>query len=865
VGATVADDSSEGGFLASGGACRPGETLSGRYRIVRFIARGASGAVYEADDLVVGTPVALKVLHPERATSSTAIERLHRELALARRITHRNVCRLHDVGEDAGRIFLTMELLDGETLAERIARGPINVTELDMIAEQLVAALGAAHAEGVVHRDFKPQNVILVDARVVVTDFGLARSTVDEDDVMSLTADTAMIGTPAYMAPEQVEGRDATAASDVYALGVVLFELATGKPPFREATGLATATARLHRDPPRIVRADLDPRWRAVIARCLARDPAARFPTAHAVLDARHRRARRSRISMVLVAGVLAATSIGSIAFVSRTPATARAIDQPLFFPPKLRPASTSAARMFDQANAALAIGDREAARTHLETAAASSPDDPIAQAGLAELLGELGYRERAEEANRRATRSRSALDGEALAYVNAVDTSFRDPAARIAALEALVASAPAQASYRERLVTAYVLAAKPERARTALDNVLLAPFEEAMLEAAIAGVNSETMAALAHGIHAMNLAPPDSRRNDHARALVVVGEARYRLGDVRGAKRELRRALSLGDVGVQLRARANLASIEHAGNDLLAGANEYAAQAALLRTVGDRARLASVLMDGATQFAEAGEPDTAESMIAEARVHAMAISSAVELAWVDAQEARIASWRGQLERARTLAERAYHAGLAVGRPGIVGNSFFTWTMVLLEHDDPIALSKMRALRTETIERIVDCVAALREGDLDRAERIANTMKTLETYEGRMALMVLAQVAILRGRLDEGDEILERIEANLRVESNSLVVRERVEHAHAMLGVKRGNTAEALARLDGYIARTAKAGLALAETRSLGVAAVLAIEAKRPDAAQRAATAIARAGELGMRRTGREVRDALAR
>ncbi|MFN0253907.1 MAG: protein kinase domain-containing protein [Kofleriaceae bacterium] len=865
MGATVGDDLSEGVQSANGEACKPGETLSGRYRIVRFIARGATGAVYEADDLVVGTSIAIKVLHPERACSSTAIERLHRELALARRITHRNVCRLHDVGEDSGRVFLTMELLDGETLAARIARGPIGGEELDEIATQLVAALSAAHNEGVVHRDFKPQNVILVEDRVVVTDFGLARSTFDEDDAISLTGDTAMIGTPAYMAPEQVEGRDATIASDVYALGIVLFELASGQPPFREATALATATARLHRTPARIIRDDLDPRWRATIARCLERDPAARFSTAQAVLDARHGRAKRRPrvVAITLVCAIVAAGAIGFAFLQPRNDAgvTIAPID---FFPSSVRPESTKAKVMFDRANAALAVGDREQARRHLEVAVANSPDDPIAQAGLSEVLGTLGYRERSEEASRRAMRFHEQLDEEPRAYVKAIDAASRDDATEVAALEKLVAIAPHPA-YRVRLANIFVKQAKPDLAERALDGMRMPPIAAALFDATIAEARSEPTAALAHAIRAMTLAPSTTRPNQHAMALLHAAAAHWRLEDLASATRDYLRAIELGDTGVQLRAREGLMDLEGTSDDLVAGANRYKEQAALLRTLGDREYLASTLMDGASLFAEIGYFGDAEAMMAEARTHATAISSAVEVARVDALEARMASWRGQLERARTLAERAYHAGHAVERPGIQGNSFYTWTIVLLEYDDPSALANMRALRTETTERLVDCVAAFREGDLDRAERIGHALATFETYEGRIAHMLIAQVAIIRGRLDEAEAALAKVEARLDGERRSLVVRERLEHSWAMLGTKRGNVAAALARFDAYIESCASVGLALAAVRSGGAAAVLAIEGRSPDAKQRAAAAIARAEELGMKRTAREVREALAR
>ena len=261
------------------GTLASGALLGGRYRIARFLGAGGMGEVYAAADVVLGTTIALKILRAELAGSTVARARFRREMALARKVTSAHVCRLHDVGEHDGGVFLTMELLEGRTLAEHL-RGadPLTVAEVERIAAQLVAGLAALHAAGVVHRDFKPGNVMVTDGgrRAVITDFGLARAAADGD--VAVTAELGLLGTPAYMAPEQVEGRPATPASDVYALGVTLFELLTGTVPFRAETALATATARLHRAPPRpsSVRADVPARWDAIVARCLARDPSRR-------------------------------------------------------------------------------------------------------------------------------------------------------------------------------------------------------------------------------------------------------------------------------------------------------------------------------------------------------------------------------------------------------------------------------------------------------------------------------------------------------------------------------------------------------------------------------------------------------------
>src|SRR5262249_25430250 len=191
-----------------------GVVLAKRYRIVRFIARGGMGEVYEAEDQELGERVALKTIHPDRVGDQRAVDRFKREIFLARKVTHRNVCRLFDVGFHDTTTFLTMELLEGETLAQRIHEaGRFSAAAALPIVQQMAAALDAAHAAGIVHRDFKSQNVMLCGARVVVTDFGLARGPHGGEDA-PLSRSGEIVGSPGYMSPEQVEGREVGPAAD---------------------------------------------------------------------------------------------------------------------------------------------------------------------------------------------------------------------------------------------------------------------------------------------------------------------------------------------------------------------------------------------------------------------------------------------------------------------------------------------------------------------------------------------------------------------------------------------------------------------------------------------------------------------------
>jgi len=315
----------------------PGESIARRFTILRFIAEGGMGTVYEANDVKLRSRVALKVIRGRIATDAPALERFRREVLLARRISHPNVCRvyeLYDATTTAGVPihFLTMELLEGETLSQRILRqGRLTTAEALPLVRQLCEGLTAAHAEGVIHRDFKSSNVMLVprgrasgestapSTRVAITDFGIARAAqagAEETGSGQLTGGAGLLGTPAYMAPEQVSGGEATPATDIYALGVVLYEIVTGKLPFTGATALAVATKRLNEAPPHpeATTPGLDARWSAALLRCLAREPERRFKSAMDILPELERHPRRwprlASINGLVLAGALVALAL---------------------------------------------------------------------------------------------------------------------------------------------------------------------------------------------------------------------------------------------------------------------------------------------------------------------------------------------------------------------------------------------------------------------------------------------------------------------------------------------------------------------------------------------------------------------------
>ncbi|HEX7313138.1 MAG TPA: serine/threonine-protein kinase [Pyrinomonadaceae bacterium] len=262
-----------------------GTILNERYRVVGLLGRGGMGEVYRAEDLTLGQPVALKFLPAALSADAAALARFHREVRVARQISHRNVCRVYDIGEAEGSQFLSMEYVRGEELSSVLKRfGRLPADKATEIARQLCAGLAAAHEAGVLHRDLKPSNVMIDEkGDVRVTDFGLAGL------LEEFGEGAALEGTPEYMSPEQLAGKELNERSDIYSLGLVLYELYTGRkaftaPTLSEILRLRKAESMPER-PSTIVR-DLDPLVERVVERCLAPDPKERPSSALQVANA---------------------------------------------------------------------------------------------------------------------------------------------------------------------------------------------------------------------------------------------------------------------------------------------------------------------------------------------------------------------------------------------------------------------------------------------------------------------------------------------------------------------------------------------------------------------------------------------------
>lgn len=264
---------------------QPGVLFGGRYEILNVLGQGGMGAVYKARDRELDRLIALKVIRPELATDPAILQRFKQELILARNITHKNVVRIYDLGEAEGIRFISMEYVDGQDLRSLLRRaGKVSPKEAIAVVEQVCRALDAAHSEGVIHRDLKPQNIMRdKHGRIVVMDFGLARSLGDT----GLTQTGAIVGTLEYMSPEQALGSNLDQRSDIFSVGLIFFELLTGKAPYKADTAIASLMKRTREDAQSAsdVDASVPRSLSAIVGRCLEREPANRYHSAVELLQ----------------------------------------------------------------------------------------------------------------------------------------------------------------------------------------------------------------------------------------------------------------------------------------------------------------------------------------------------------------------------------------------------------------------------------------------------------------------------------------------------------------------------------------------------------------------------------------------------
>lgn len=618
-----------------------GRLLAGRYRIIGLVGEGGMGLVYRAVDEQLGLTVAVKVLRPELSADQRLVERFRRELVLARQVTHRNAVRIHDIGREGDLLFLTMDFVEGQSLLTVLRdEGRLEPGRVVDITRQLASALEVAHEAGVVHRDLKPGNVLIQPAgRVCVSDFGVACSS----GVHDLTRAGMVVGTPAYLSPEQARGGDLDGRSDLYALGLLLFEMLAGRLP----SSRPGATREQRGGPPpdlRKLRPDVPRHLAWIVQRLLQPDPARRFQSAREVLDALDGKLRppalgvlrgRSRLAAAVAVPVLALLLTAGSTYFPRTPAgtarspssavaTASIVDTtPLRIeePPVPVTPSAAALRAWTQGREHLLRREDAEAVSAMQRAVAADPSLTAAWVGLARAQMGLGQQDAAREAARRAVASVGPRSGRATWEARA--------------LEARLRGEPEQA---REIVSAWVARAPHDL--------------EAYVDLAeISGEAGDLAAAIATLRRVVTADP------DHPRAWLLLAKHSILAGDSRSAIDEaLVHALRIQE---RLQSDPGRAEVYNALGvayndlgDLDHAADSYKKAVEIRRQLGDRRGLAASLRNLAAIDAVRGEPERAEERLAEALTLVQALGDLAGLADLSNDLGLLSEERGHYQEA---------------------------------------------------------------------------------------------------------------------------------------------------------------------------------------------------------------------
>lgn len=652
-----------------------GDVLAGRYRVLRFLAEGGMGEVYEVEDLELGGRLAAKTVRTDVARQPEALERFRREIQLARRVTHPNVCRIFDLAHHPsptpgapGTVFLTMQLLVGETLSARIARGGAMTPEQALpIVRQIAAAVGAAHDVGVVHRDLKPANVLLEPGkdgaeRAVVTDFGLARTETGDGDGATMTAAGFFLGTPAYIAPEQLVGGATSPATDLYALGIVMFEMLTGRVPFQGDTALATAVKRLQEAPPspRELSKGVDARWEGAILRCLEREPQDRFASAAELVRALEEQVvaapppapvipvsapaqTRGRWAKLVGLAALILVSFGVLAYRIQSWRQEQALREELLAttpPPATKappaaaepslawvpgaggpgaPTHPEAAALYEAGLERLAAFDAAGAREVLERAATLDPDNALVHAALATAWANLGHEAKSATAARRALELAGNLpQDQRLLIEGRVAEAARDWQRATEIYRSLVRAFPDDLDHRLRLAAAERIAGQGEEARATLEQVRRLPAAAAeapridLAEAAVAEAAGDFARQLALAERAATAAAERGVRATTAQARLSACRALRQLGRLDDGRAACEAARGLfaeaGDSAGVADALGQSANLLYDQGDLPGAVRLFEQALGKYRTIGNRYAEAGLLNNLAVVLRRQGE-----------------------------------------------------------------------------------------------------------------------------------------------------------------------------------------------------------------------------------------------------------------
>ncbi len=746
---------------AGGTSLRIGEVASGRFRVDAFLARGGMGEVFAATDLELGEVIALKTIRPEIARDSEAIERLKREVSLARRITHTHICRVFDFwvhrrGRARPIHFITMEHLAGERLDERIARvGALPRQEALRIGREIVAALVSAHRAGVVHRDLKPANVMLAP-RTVVTDFGIA-SAIDharEEDARPLGDQTRSQrwGTPGYTPPEAL--RDATPigpAADLYAFGVVFFELLFGRRPAGEARDAFEADLAM-----------LPPRLAAVLRRCLSSEPEERPASAEEIEEA--------------LAPIEVAESSGA----RSTPAGAT---DRAWFNPRLandsRPRGDEASAEYNAGLEDLTASRYDESIAHLERAIECEPDFALAYSALAESWSVLGYETRAIAAARQAFLRSGTLDRLSRIEIEARYRRLTGEWTRAMQLQrALALHSPADPELWIRLATLALDAGETtealeaiEELRAVVDATVDARVE--LLEAEQAWIAGERARQREKAEQALATAERTGQARVEARARYLLATALFHLGHFDAAEEHFLRAReSFTDDprGVALTQFALALLYRNRGRSQEAR-QCYESVLEAARSRGQRRDMAGAISNLAGVYMGAGDAATARQFCEDAIREFRELGSQRNLMRTQIMLAIVQSTEGDYEGARA----AYRDSLQVARRlkdpfsalwalQSIANACSTWgrhgeahraaeesRRIAEQLGDPVQVAHSSVFASYSLA----AWGRLHEADRELDAALATLERVGDLVRVASSRLMSGQVALLTGRVEE--------------------------------------------------------------------------------------------------------------
>lgn len=790
-------------------------TELGRYRLGRLIGSGGMGEVYLARDASLRRDVAIKFVNATAGSSDVVTRRLLQEAQAVAALDHPGICPVHDVGTDStGRPYMVMQYVPGETLAARLARGPLPVADTLRICGEMADALAAAHRRGIIHRDLKPQNVMLTpEGQTKLLDFGIAKvlPTADgmatDTTVTSLTQPHAVVGTPAYMSPEQIQQQALDGRSDLFSLGSILFECLTGRRAFEGKQSLDVLGQVLHVQPPApsTVRRDLDERHDELCRRLLAKDPAERFQTAEEVVGAlraldpessRNVRPRSDGLKLIRAPWTpIVVVTVIAIAVAAGVWRWTR---------PGLPTPTADAARYYQLGTDALREGAFHSAAAALNEAVSLFPKYALAYARLAEAHAEMDDERAATQDLVRVSDQvpdTSRLPRDERLRLDAIRALvLADPDAAVRAYRELTTHRPSDAGVWVDLARAQAAAAQLSDARTSAQRAITIDPRYAAAHLRLGIIESfqaRKDQALTAFAEAERLYRAASNKEGEAEVLLRRGMLQNNTGDLAGARASLERAR---DIAQTLESPFHVMQVELQLGSVMASEGHSSEAEQLVTNAVSKARelgLETVAADGLIDLAgtllsparlpEAEAPlRTALELAAKRGAHRTSARAATQLAWVQSSRGKPADALKTLQPALEFFKQHKYRHLELTALGIAAGAY----------QDLDNIPKARELANELVK------VAEATGDESRLAGAVNNLAAQATVLGSLpeALALRERAEAIHRRL--GDTLLLPYDLTNRAEL--LIKLGRFDEASRAMAEVDAGTAK---KIDSYMSR----------------------------------------------------------